>query len=163
MKTQPQKQHQWLQKVVGNWTYEHEASMGPDKPAEKVSGTETVRPLGELWILGEGRGQMPGGGEAQMLLTLGYDPQKKKFVGTWIGSMMANLWVYEGALDEAGNVLTLDAEGPSFTAEGKTARYQDIIAFKSDNHRTLTSRTLGEDGKWTEFMTANYRRVGAKA
>ena len=63
--------------------------------------------------------------------------------------MMTNLWVYDGELDAAGKVLTLDAEGPSFTAEGKMAKYKDIIEFKSNDHRMLTSRTLGDDGKWT--------------
>ena len=38
------------------------------------------------------------------------------------------------------------------------AKYQDVIEFKSDDHRVLTSRTLGDDGQWREFMTAHYRR-----
>ena len=41
--------------------------------------------------------------------------------------MMTHLWVYDGALDAAGKVLTLDAEGPSFTGDGTTAKYQDVI------------------------------------
>jgi hypothetical protein len=72
--------------------------------------------------------------------------------------MMTNMWVYEGTLDPTGKILTLDTEGPSFTAEGKTAKYKDIIELKSDDHRTLTSQVLGEDGKWNHFMTAHYRR-----
>ncbi len=159
MKAEPRKEHHWLQKFVGDWTYEHECPAGPDKPAEKVTGTETVRSLGGLWVACEGKGKMPGGGDATTLMTLGFDPVKKRYVGTWIGSMMTYLWVYDGELDaEAGKVLTLNCEGPSFTAEGKTARYKDVIEFKSDDHRVLTSHTLGEDGKWTQLMTANYRR-----
>ena len=42
---------------------------------------------------------MPDGGPATMIMTLGYDPAKKRFVGTFIGSMMTNLWVYEGELE----------------------------------------------------------------
>ncbi|MGH8728980.1 MAG: DUF1579 domain-containing protein, partial [Burkholderiales bacterium] len=112
MKTEPQKEHEWLQKLVGEWTYESDCSMGPGKPNEKFKGTESVRSLGGLWILAEGRGEMPGGGAATMLITLGYDPQRKRYVGTWIGSMMTYLWVYDGGLDAAGKVLTLNAEGP---------------------------------------------------
>lgn len=159
MQAEPQKEHQWLQKLVGEWTSEAEATMGPDKPPEKFTGTESVRSLGGLWILAEGRGEMPGGGAATTLLTLGYDPQKKRFVGTFIGSMMTHLWVYDGALDADGKALTLDTEGPSMAAEGKMVKYQDVIEFKSDDHRTLTSRMLGDDGEWHTFMTANYRRV----
>jgi hypothetical protein len=158
MKTEPQKEHQWLQRLVGEWTYEVEAKE-PGKPREKLEGSESVRSLGGIWVLCEGRGEMPGGGMATTLMTLGYDPQKQRYVGTWIGSMMTYLWLYEdGSLDAAQNVLTLSAEGPSFACDGKMAKYKDAIKFKSDDHRVLTSHVLGDDGKWQEFMTANYRR-----
>jgi hypothetical protein len=155
---EPQPQHRWLQKLVGEWTFEVEAEMGPDKPVDKSKGTESVRAVGDLWILGEGRGEMPGGGSATMLITLGYDVERKRFVGTWIGSMMAHLWIYDGELDAAERVLTLNAEGPSMAGDGKMAKYQDIIEFKSPRHRTLTSRMRGQDGQWKHFMTAHYHR-----
>jgi hypothetical protein len=158
METKPQKEHQWLQKFVGEWVLEGEAEMGPGQPPEKFTGTESVRSLDGLWFLAEGQGQMPGGGAATTMMTLGYDPQKKRYVGTWIESMMTHLWVYDGELDAAERVLTLDSEGPSMAAEGKMAKYKDVIEFKSDDHRVLTSHMLGDDGKWQQFMTANYRR-----
>jgi len=158
MKVEPVKQHKWLQKLVGEWTSESECSAGPDKPAQKMRGTESVRAVGPVWVVGEGKGDMPDGGLATMILTLGYDTVKKRFVGTWIGSMMTYLWVYDGELDASERVLTLSAEGPDFTTEGKTAKYRDVIEFKSDDHRTLTSFCLGADGKWQQFMQAHYRR-----
>jgi len=157
MKVEPTKEHEWLQKLLGDWTYEHEAAMAPDQPKQKFVGTESVRSLGPAWVLCEGRGEM-GGGVAQTIMTLGFDPPKKKFVGTFIGSMMTYLWIYEGELDPSGKKLILSAEGPAWTAEGKMAKYHDIIEFKSDDYRTLTSQQLGDDGKWTEFMVAHYRR-----
>lgn len=156
---EPQKEHQWLQKLVGKWTFESECPGGPDQPPMKTSGSETVRSVGGFWIIGDGQGTMPGGGDAVMQLSLGYDPQKKKFVGTWLGSMMTMLWIYEGSLDESGTVLTLDTTGPNFTDPTKTARYQDVITIKGDNERTLASRSLGDDGKWHQFMLATYRRT----
>lgn len=152
---EPQKEHEWLQKLLGDWTSEMPA--GPDT-SEQCQGTESVRSIGGLWVLAEGRGEMPGGGPATTLMTLGYDPQKKRYVGTWVGSMMTHLWVYEGELDATGKVLTLNSEGPSFDGEGKMAKYQDKITFESDDHRVLTSHALGEDGEWHQFMTAHYRR-----
>ncbi len=154
----PQKEHRWLQTLVGEWTSEAEATMEPGKPPETCRGTESVRSLGGLWVLAEGQGEMPGGGAATMLMTLGYDPQKRRYVGTWIGSMMTHLWVYDGALDAAERVLTLEAEGPSMAAEGKLAKYRDAIEFKSDDHRILTSHMLADDGTWQGFMTVHYRR-----
>lgn len=159
MNAEPQKEHHWLQKLVGEWTYETEATMEPDQPPEKATGIESVRSLGGLWILAEGQGEMcGGGGHATTIMTLGYDSQKQRYVGTWIGSMMTYLWLYDGELDTAEKVLTLNSDGPAMTGEGKMAKYKDVIEFKSDEHRVLTSHILGDDGQWHGFMTANYRR-----
>jgi hypothetical protein len=159
MKVEPQKEHHWLQKLVGEWTCEGEAMCEPGKPPMKWEATESVRSVGGVWIIGEGRGEMPGSGEpTTTLLTLGYDPQKKRYVGTFIGSMMTNLWVYDGSMDASGKVLTLDTEGPNMAAQGKMAKYKDIIEFKTDDVRLLRSEMQGEDGKWSQVMTATYRR-----
>jgi hypothetical protein len=157
MKAEPQQEHQWLQKLVGEWEFEAEATMKPGEPPVKSTGTESVRSVGGLWIVAEGKGEMPGGGPATTLMTLGYDPQKKRYVGTWIGSMMTHLWLYEGVLD-GGNVLPLETEGPSMSGDGKLAKYRDVIEIRSEDHRILTSQMPGDDGAWKTFMTAHYRR-----
>jgi hypothetical protein len=154
----PQQEHRWLERLVGDWTSEAECVMEPGKPPETFRSTERVRSLGGLWILGEGEGDMPGGGRATTVLTLGYDPRTKRYVGTWIGSMMTHLWVYDGTMDAAGRVLTLAAEGPSMADPTRLAKYHDVITFESDDHRVLTSRVLDDNGKWQQFMTAHYRR-----
>ena len=158
MQVQPQKEHQWLQKLIGEWTYETEVKMGSDQTPEKSTGTETVRSLGELWILAEGQGEMPGCGQATTLMTLGYDSQKQCYVGTWIGSMMTYLWQYSGELDAGETVLTLNSDGPAMTGDEKMAKYKDVIEFKSNDHRVMTSHVLNDDGQWHHFMTAHYRR-----
>jgi hypothetical protein len=156
-KVEAANEHRWLKKLVGEWT--SEAQMASDAPVgENCRGSESVRTLGDLWVLCEGTGDMPGGGTARMLMTLGYDPARQRFVGTWVGSMMTHLWVYEGTLDAAQRMLTLESEGPSMTGDGKTSRYRDVIAFVSDDHRTLTSHARKPDGSWQPFMTAHYRR-----
>jgi Protein of unknown function (DUF1579) len=154
----PQKEHQWLQKLVGEWAYEGEATMEPGKPPETFKGTESVRSLGGFWVVAEGRGEMPGGEPATTIMTLGYDPRTKRYVGTFVASMMAHLWVYDGALDARERALSLDAEGPGMAPDAPMASYRDVIEFESDDHRVLTSQTLGEDGQWHRFMTAHYRR-----
>lgn len=156
---QPQKEHRWLDRLVGEWTCEGEATMEPGQPPTPFTTTESVRSLGGLWVVAEGRGDMPGGETMTSLMTLGYDPGKGRYVGTFVASMMTHLWLYDGALDAGGTVLTLDTEGPDFSAEGKgTARFQDIIEIKDDDRRTLTSRMLGGDGQWRQVMSAEYRR-----
>ena len=154
---EPLAEHKWLEQLVGEWEWEMEAMMGPDQPPVKHTGTDSVRSL-TVWVQCHGSHAMPDGGEAKTVMTLGFDTTKKKFVGTFIGSMMTHLWTYEGELDAAGKVLTLDADGPSFTDPTKTTKYQDKIEVVSPDHRILTSQALGGDGQWVQFMTAHYRR-----
>lgn len=155
----PQKEHQWLKRLVGEWTYEGESPMGPGKPPMKFNGTETVRSIGELWVVGEGRGEMPTGEPVTMMITIGFDPAKGHYVGTWIGSMMTHLWVYRGEFDEANQTLSLHAEGPDMADPTKTRKYKEVIEVKSDDRRVFSSYMLGDDGKWTQIMTADYRRT----
>ena len=154
----PQKEHQWLHRMIGEWTSEAEATKEPGKPPELFRGTERVRSLGGLWIIMEGEGEMPGGGTATMAMTLGFDPRRKRYTGTWVGSMMTHLWIYDGGLDEAERVLTLESDGPSMAGDGTLARYRDVIELESDDHRVMRSHVLREDGTWHTFMTVHYRR-----
>jgi hypothetical protein len=94
----------------------------------------------------------------QYQLTLGYDPARKRFVGTWVGAMMPYQWVYNGELDASGNVLTLNCEGPAFDGSGKMMPYRDVHEFLSDDHRQLKAYTQSEDGTWNHFMTTDYHR-----
>lgn len=159
---EPCSEHRWLHRLVGEWEVESECSMGPDQPPMQTKGTEKVRSLGGLWTVGEGRmGDAAGNGSddgCDAIMTLGYDPTSKRFVGTFIAAMMTHLWSYNGSLDAAGNVLTLDTVGPSFAGDGTLAPYQDIIEFVDNDHRTLRSQMRGPDGQWTQFMSAHYRR-----
>lgn len=157
-KTAPE--HQWLTKLVGDWAFESECDMGPDQPKLKSTGTETVRTLGGLWIVCEGQGEMPGGAvPMSMRMTIGYDPAKRRFVGSWVCSVMTHMFVYEGQLDDNARVLPLNTEGPSFEDPAKTCSYQDVIEVIDDNTRLLRSRMPGPDGEWIEFMRARYTRV----
>lgn len=162
MTVKAEKEHKWLQQLVGEWTYETEFSMSPDQPPKKLRGTETIRPIGELWIIAEGRGEMPDGGEAVTMLTVGYDPQKKQFVGTWLGSMMTYLWHYAGSLNGSATALTLESTGPSGPDTDpadppKMSRFRDVIELSGDK-RIFTSSMEGEDGTWNPIMTVHYQR-----
>ncbi len=159
MLSKPQAGPEWLKQLLGDWTVTGECDMGPGKPPARTTGSEHTRPIGEMFIVGEGQGTMPGGGSCDMLITLGYDEIKKKFVGSWAGSMMSAMFFYEGQLDATGKVLTLETEGPNFTGDGSVARYQDVITLIGPDERTLHSQTPGPDGQWQRFMTATYTRV----
>eukprot|EP01031_Cornospumella_fuschlensis_P017179 gene17179-21006_t len=64
----PTPEHEWLKQLLGDWTLTGECDMGPDQPKAKTTGTEHARALGEMFVVGEGEGDMPGGGTATMLM-----------------------------------------------------------------------------------------------
>ena len=154
---QPTKEHQWLQQFVGEWETSAEGKMGPDQPVMTCKGTARSRMLGGFWLVSENENEMVGM-KILAVQTIGYDPAKKKYIGTWVDSMLNHLWEYEGTVDESGKKLTLEAEGPNFLAAGKTAKYRDAYEFKSPDHIEYASSMLGEDGKWVQFMTGQLRR-----
>lgn len=153
----PQKEHEWLQQLVGEWESEAEANFGPDQPPVKCKGTEKVRSLGGFWILSDSQGEVAGM-TMKSQLTLGYDSKKKKYVGTWVDSMTDYMWHYEGTLDEAGKVLTLETEGYSHLNPTELAKFKDEIELKDQDHKVLRSSMQMPDGQWVSFMTANYTR-----
>lgn len=154
----PQKEHEWLQQLVGEWDYNAEATMAPGEPPMKCSGTEKIRMLGGFWLISEGTIESMGTSNRTMM-TLGYDPEKKKYIGTWIDSMTNHMWIYEGTLDPTGRILTLEAEGPNFTTPGETSTFRDVIEIKSRDHKVLTSSVQTDEGEWVTFMRGEYRRT----
>ena len=154
---EPQPEHEWLMQMVGKWEAEVEMFKEPGKPPEKSRGAESVRAIGGFWILAENKGMhmdKPFTG----IMTLGYDPPTKRYVGTWVDSMTSHLWAYAGTLDAARKVLTLEAEGPCPMTPGKMSKFKEIIELQSKDHRVFSSSMQAEDGTWTLMMTINYRR-----
>jgi hypothetical protein len=161
MTVKPQREHEWLRQLIGEWTWEGECNMGPDQPPWKNAGTERFRAVGDLWVIGEGDSKMPDGGKSINIMTIGYDPQRNCFVGTFVASVMTHLWVYErGELDAKSNILTLYAKGPNMSPDSaaKMVEYRDVIEVKSNDHRVMTSSMRNADGTWTQIMQAQYHR-----
>jgi hypothetical protein len=147
----PQQEHFALERMVGTWDVKSSIT-GPE-----ANWTEVCRSLDGVWYIAEGEGDVPGG-KARTVLTVGYDPDKGRYVGSWIGTMMGMFWVYEGDLSEDGNTLSLYAIGPDFMGEGKTVEYREQIVFQDDNHRLFTSATKQPDGSWETFQDIQYTR-----
>ena len=131
--------------------------MEPDGATIAWDSEESIRLIGDLWIVAEGTAD--GDGQPFVsFMTLGYDSNKEAFVGTWIDTMQTTMWSYVGQLDESKRVLTLEAEGPSFGDPSTTTRYRDQIELVSSDVKRTTSSVLGEDGSWKTFMTMEAHR-----
>jgi hypothetical protein len=152
----PAKEHQWLQQLVGEWNSECEM-YPPGMDPIKTQGTESVRSVGGFWTIAENKGSFlkaPFTG----VMTLGYDGDKKKYVGTWVDSMSGYLWTYEGSVDASGKVLTLTAEGPCPAAPGELMKFKEVLEIKSPDHKVFTSSFQEKNGQWTTGMKINYTR-----
>lgn len=154
MKMERTAEHRWLEQLTGRW------SVIFDFDKHSV-WTEDARSLDGLWHIAEMSGAMPDGSTATMIMMLGYDPDRKCFVGSTVGTMMRNLWVYEGTLDETGKVLTLDCDGPDMDGSGRIARFQDIIEIVDADTRRFSSRMQSADGSWKPVMASQYKRMAA--
>lgn len=157
MSTPAAPEHGWLHRLLGEWRYESSCA-GPDGQPMSATGIERVRSLGGYWVVGESEGTMPGGAPMRCIMTVGFDAAARTFRGTWVGSMMPHMFVYEGALSEDGRTLHLESEGPSMTGEG-TARYRDSATMVDDDTREVASAVLMPDGSWTTFMSGTFRRL----
>lgn len=152
----PAKEHALLGQFAGEWDLKAEAASVPGHEGVKAEGEESAKLVGGFWLIGEAKSSMQGV-PMTSVLTIGYDPEKKKYVGTFVCSMDSTLWKYVGSFDETGKKLTLETEGPS-PVDGKKVKFQETLELKDKDHKTFTSLMQGEDGKWTKIVTMDYRR-----
>jgi hypothetical protein len=158
MGTKPIKEHEWLQKLVGEWKVEAEMWMGPDQSV-KTTGTESVTSFGGLFAYSDGKSAMPNGNAMEYKSALGYDVSFKEYRSVKFMSVSSHLWDSKGKLSADGKIMTLDCVGPNMYKDGETANYRDVIEIVDDNHRTLTSFGENEEGKMEQYMKASYTRV----
>ena len=156
---QPQKEHEWLKQLEGNWDLDIQVTE-PNKETTRSKGTEITRMMGPFWAVSEVKASMmdmPFTGS----LTLGYDAQAKKYVATWVDSMGDHLWKYEGMV-EGGKTLTLETTGPCPMQGGKITRFKDVVQIQDKDHRTFESY-VDFDGRFVQMMTIKYTRKAATA
>lgn len=156
MFAKPEAQHHWLDQFVGKWSFEHNCTM-PDGSTNTTPGKMVCRSLGGLWLICESSGGSDDGGQWSSVMTVGFDPAKGQYVGTFVGSMMTHLWQYEGVVDASGKRLPLNCEGPRFDGNGMCP-YRDTIEIVDKNTWLLLSEMQTDDGSWVKFMTGTHTR-----
>lgn len=144
----PDEAHAWLQQMVGEW----EMTMGG------WTITETIAPLGDLWVITRGEGP-PSETPFRSMTTFGYDPNLGKFVGSYVDTIQTKMWTYEGFLDETGKILTLETEGPSMTNPDKTTLYRDQYILEDANTKRIVTSAKSDDGTWIQFAQMSGKRL----
>jgi hypothetical protein len=153
---QPGPEHAFLKKDVGTWDATVEMNGPPGTPAMVSKGTETISVgLGGLWQISEFKADM-GGAPFEGRGTVGYDPAKKKYVGSWIDSMTAGLSLVEATYDPAKKTMTGWVEGPD--PSGKVTKTKEVTEWKDDDTRIFTMLMTAPDGKEYPLMKITYKR-----
>jgi len=149
---QPGPEHELLKKDVGTWDATVEMFMAPGAPPSVSKGTETLTMMGGFWLLSEFKAEMMGQ-PFEGRGTTGYDPGRKKYVGTWVDSMTPGYYTVEGTYDAARKMLTEVMEGPD--PSGAVAKTKATTEWTGADGRVFTM--YAPDGK-TVAMRITYKR-----
>lgn len=152
----PGPEHEVLKRDVGVWDATIEMQGPPGTPPAVSKGTETVgMALGGLWQTTEFKGDMMGQVFEGQGVT-GYDPTKRKYVGSWVDSMSSGLSLVEGSYDAAKNVFTGTMEGPGPT--GENVKMKQVVVWKDADNRTFTVYLPLPDGTEVQAFKITYKR-----
>ncbi|MFK7819852.1 MAG: DUF1579 family protein, partial [Planctomycetaceae bacterium] len=141
----PVAEHAILKQDVGTWDIE--ISMSYEGQEMKSKGKETVKMLGPFWSLSDMSYEYMGM-PIKSHGVMGYDAEKKKFVGSWHESSSANLTTMEGTYDAKTNKLTMLMKGKS--PEGKNTKFKSITTYHGKDKKTFEFFML-KSGSQTEF------------
>jgi hypothetical protein len=153
----PGKEHAALKQLEGEWEAHGKFVMDPSQPPCEMTGTETAKVgYGGFWLTTEFRGTMLGN-PIEGRWTMTYSPIKKKYVATWIDSMMPFLFTAEGELDATGKIYTFVAD--SFDpASGKLIKERWVMETKDADNHTMTFYSPEKDGKERKSGEIVYKR-----
>jgi hypothetical protein len=152
----PGPEHKVLAMDAGTWDATVEMFM-PGAAQPMVSkGTEVnTMGCGGLCLISDFKGDfggMPFHGHG----TSTWDPNKKKYVGTWTDSMSSGLSLSEGTYDAAAKKSTSTMEGPDPT--GKIVKSKAVVEYKDANTRVMSMSMTGPDGKDVPTMKISYTK-----
>lgn len=151
----PGPEHAVLTQDVGTWDATVEMAMAPGQPPSVSKGVETNTLLGELWLIQDFKSEMMGQPFAGHGVA-GYDPQKKKYVSTWVDSMSTWLAVSDNTWDPATKTMTGWMEGPDMT--GKMIKMRAVMEHKDADTRHFAIWSPGPDGKEVAGLKITYKR-----
>ena len=154
----PTKEHEELKTEVGSWDAEVSMWMSPDAEPMKSKAVETNEMFGEFWLVSKFEGDV-GGMKFKGHGLLGYDPAKKKYVGTWTDTLSPYLMTMEGDYDEATRTSTMYATGTNWET-GKPEKAKMVTVYENDDEKTFTMHMEKPDAEdeWIKHMEIKYKR-----
>ena len=124
----PSEEHELLKVDVGEWDCEMKIWMaGPDSEPMVTTGSETSKMFGGFWVVGNFKADF-GGQPFEGRSTTGYDPVKKKYIGTWVDTMNPYMSTMEGTYDKETKTVTMMMKGTG--PDGKPTLGKNVIQHK---------------------------------
>ena len=156
----PGEPHQWLTKMVGEWTYETSMWMNPEAPPEKVQGESTkTMVMDGRYLQEEMRGEMMGQPFHGRGLT-GYDNVRQEMVGTWIDNMNTGIAVVQGELDVKKKTIVMRGQMAD-PGSGQELDLELVTRAEDDDHHTFEYYVILPDGNKMKQMEIRYVRKSA--
>ena len=157
----PGPEQEILKQDVGVWDATVETMTEAGGKPNVSKGVETNALLGGgLWLIQDFKGEFMGAPFQGHGVT-GYDPSKKKYVGTWVDSMSTGLSTTEGTYDPKTKTLTSQFEGPG--PDGKTMKMRTTSEWKDAHTRVFTMYSPAGQGEEFAMMKITYKRRSHKA
>lgn len=152
----PGPEHAALKAMTGEWDGKVKFYFDPSSPPMESTGTFSAKlDVGGFFLFTDYKGDMAGApfhGRG----TTGYDPFKKKYVGTWVDSMSPAIYNVEGSFDESGKTFSESMSGPG--PDGTPMKFRMVTQVADADHMTFTMFMIGADGKDTKLMETAYTR-----
>jgi len=150
-------EHQRLAQGVGTWDATVKSWMqGPGAEPSVSKGVEIVKLMpGGLWLLSEFHGKfgdMAFHGHGQS----GYDPLKKKYIGTWVDSMETTIMIMEGDFDPQTNTLTMYSKGVDPAGKPYDAKMVEVEKDKNTRVFTMSMKSDETKGEYIKVMEISY-------
>jgi len=153
----PTPEHERLAQGVGTWDATIKSWMaGPASEPSVSKGVEIVKLMpGGLWVLSEfhgkfGEAAFHGHGQS------GYDPVKKKYVGTWVDSMETSIMMMEGDFDPQTHTLTMYSKGVDPAGKPYDAKMVEVEKDKENRVFTMSVKSDETRGEYIKVMEISY-------
>lgn len=149
----PSAEHDILKMDLGTWDIKITMGSGPEAMHSK--GVETVTMLGPFWNVSTMKYDYMGQPVTSKAI-MGYDPDKKKYTGTYHESSSPYITTMEGTWNAKARKMTLMMKGKS--PEGKDTRFKAITTYTNDTSKSFEFFMLepGSDTKFIKAMEMQY-------
>ncbi len=152
---QPTAEHQTILGGVGTWEGTLTTYM-PGMPEQPVAAREVVEAIGGFWT--QSHFTCDFGGMAYLGTgCVGYDPARKKIVGTWCDNMSSYLAHMEGAMGPSGKSMVMRYDAPDDTT-GVMTPHRIETTFEKDQY---TSTFYMGEGAGKKTMVIAMKRTSA--